>query len=190
MSRYQQFATACLTLSIAGILVGCGSEGNGSIPTTNSTGTTAKVSLSNDASNHTKMVANSTNVQKSSSNPLFQTTLKLPNGKVVKPNNSVRWKDLSIQLIITSPQSYRGVIGNHSTVISHTSVFTSAGPATLVLNKRTQPAASESNAVTHEYWVIVNRSQYAYAIDATVMGNLKKSKSEVMQLLKQWQIPN
>ncbi|MCY0875128.1 MAG: hypothetical protein OWT28_02465 [Firmicutes bacterium] len=140
-------------------------------------------------------VKNNTIAQQSSSNPLFKTTLKLPNGKLVKPDESVRWKDLSIQLSIASlPPStkngYLEVIGNHSTVISHERVSTSAGPATLVLNKRTQPAASKSNAVTYEYWVIVNGSQYSYAIDATVIGNLKKSKSEVMQLLQEWKVPH
>ena len=194
VSRCKQLATACVAISIAGALAGCGPEGNRSTPMTNSSPTTGKAPLSSNASNNTEMVTNNTTAQQSSSNPLFKTTLKLPNGKLVKPNDSVHWKDLSIQLLITSlPPSttdgYRAVIGNHSTVISHERVSTSAGPATLVLNKRTQPAASKSNAVTYEYWVIVNGSQYTYAIDATVIGNLKKSKSEVMHLLQEWKVP-
>ena len=140
---------------------------------------------------------NSNEDRKAKTNPLFQTALKLPNGKVITPNQTVQWKDLAIQLLVTSlPPSYVTtnkyvtVVGNHSTIISHKTITTSAGQATLVLNKRTQPAASKSSAVTYEYWVIIYGSQYAYAIDATVIGNLNKAKSEVIQLSQQWSVPH
>jgi alpha-tubulin suppressor-like RCC1 family protein len=128
-------------------------------------------------------------------NPLFDTSLLLPNGQVVIPdqlvgktviNHSVRWKDLLISLQISSPG---GILGNHSTVLSHTKVSTSAGIGTLILNERTPPAAAESTTPTYEYWVILNRSQYAYAIEATVIGNLDKAKNEVVELLNSWKVP-
>lgn len=137
-----------------------------------------------------------TAVQKAQTNPLFQTSLTLPDGKVVTPNHSVRWKNLFIQLLITSlppsyvtKERYATVVGNHSAVISHETVSTSAGKATLVFNDRTPPAASQSTTATYEYWVIVYRSQYAYAIEATIVGNRNNEKSEVLGLLRLWKVP-
>ncbi|MCF8564626.1 hypothetical protein LLE49_07690 [Alicyclobacillus tolerans] len=136
-------------------------------------------------------------VQKVQVNPSLQTTLKLPNATIIAPNQTVQWKDLSIRLLVTSlppsyvtTERYASVVGNHSTTVSHNTITTSAGKATLVLNKRTQPAASKSTAVTYEYWVIVYGSQYAYAIDATVIGNLNKARNEVIQLSQQWKVPH
>lgn len=129
-------------------------------------------------------------------NPSFQTSLTLPNGKVIKQTNqSVRWKNLSIQLLITSlppapasKEGYRTIIGNHSTIISHEKVSTSAGKAKLVLNKRTQSAAAHSKETTYEYWVVVNKSHYAYAIKATIVGKRNNARNEVIQLLNQWKV--
>ncbi len=134
------------------------------------------------------------NTQNTQINPLFQTTLTLPNGKVIYPNQSVRWRDLLVQLIVTSltPLSkggYGSVIGNHSTIVSHEHVSSSAGNALLVLNKRTRPAASHSNAVTYEYWAIVNGSQYTYAVEGTVIGNVNSARNEFSQFLSHWKVP-
>jgi hypothetical protein len=184
------------------IISGCGSA-----PVSNSSvakqvsGTTANSSepLGNEQSSVTGpgiTTNGTTNVQNTQTNLLFQTTLTLPNGEVVTPDHSVRWKDLSIQLLITSlPPSYVSseryavVVGNHSEIISHETVSTSAGKATLVLNDRTPPAASQSTTSTYEYWVIVYGDEYAYAIDATIVGNRNNAKSEVMRLLRQWKVP-
>jgi hypothetical protein len=131
---------------------------------------------------------------KTQNNPLFQTTLTLPNGEIVSTNKSVTWKDLSIQLLVTSlPSSnnsiegYKEIIGNHSTITSPEIVSTSGGQATLVLNERNSPAASKSP--TYEYWAIKYGSQYAYAIEATVIGNKDNAKNEVINLLNQWKVP-
>lgn len=164
------------------VLTGCGSN------------------TSKSLSNGNKAVKTTANVNPSTSPPkqnsLFNTSLKLPNGDVVKPDKTVKWKDLSIQLIVTnlpsqisSPDKYKEIIGNHSTIISHEKVSFSGGKADLVLNKRTSPAVSKTTNETHEYWVIEYGSQYAYAIDATIIGNKDKAKSEVMELLKNWKVP-
>jgi hypothetical protein len=153
-----------------------------------------------NVSNANKTVKTTTKTNSSTSQPkknsLFQTSLKLPNGDVVKPNKTVKWKDLSIQLIVTSlpsqmssPDKYIGIIGNHSTIINHEKVSLSGGKADLVLIKRTSPAASQTTKETYEYWVIAYGSQYAYAIDATIIGNKDKAKNEVMTLLKTWKVP-
>ena len=71
-------------------------------------------------------------------NPLFDTTLTLPNRQIVTPdqldgqtviNHSVRWKDLLVSLQIMGlpnhgPQSYLEIVGNHSTVLSESNVST------------------------------------------------------------------
>lgn len=160
---------------------------------------------STGSSQHVKSAANSvgkpgnvdtTTNQSRSSNPLFLTKLTLPTGQVVTPLHPVKWKNLDISLQIPSlpppqagPQDYLAIIGNHSSVLSHSTVQTSAGPATLVLNDRTPPAAANSTTPTYEYWVIVYGSQYTYAIDATVIGDRKAAKSEVMSLLHNWTVP-
>ncbi len=131
--------------------------------------------------------------QKTQPNPLFNTTLTLPNGKIMPPDHSFRWKDISVSLLVTSlpthSPKYAEIVGNHSTVLSHATIFTSAGTATLVLNKRTPSAASHSTTPTYEYWVIVYGSKYAYCIDATVLGNRNKARNEVLQLSNNWNVP-
>ena len=177
-------------LFVALTIQGCGMV-NSNLNSSNTT--TSSVPVVSKTSN---VKSNEITKQSVQTNPLFDTSLVLPNGQVVTPdqlegqtviNHSVRWKDLLISLQISSPGGW--VIGNHSTVLSHSSVSTSAGTATLVLNERTPPAAAESTTPTYEYWVISNRSQYTYAIEATVIGNLDKAKNEVMELLNSWKVP-
>ena len=131
--------------------------------------------------------------QKTQPNPLFTTTLTLPNGKIILPDHSFRWKDISVSLLVTSlpthSPKYAEIVGNHSTVLSRATIFTSAGTATLVLNKRTPSAASQSTTPRYEYWVIVYGSKYAYCIDATVLGNRNKARNEVLQLSNNWNVP-
>jgi len=136
--------------------------------------------------------------QGSTPDPLMQTTLKLPDGKVIEPLQPVRWKDLSLQLIVTSlppvdqndsGYGYQSIISNHSTAVSTETVTTSAGEGTLVLCETTPPAASGSTDVTYSYWVIVYGSQYAYAIDAAILGNKNDAKNEVLNLLNGWKVP-
>lgn len=130
-------------------------------------------------------------------NPLFDTTLTLSNGTVVTPNQTVNWKDLSIQLQISSLPGAGStldgtseIIGNHSEMLSHETVKTAAGDAFFILNKRTQPAAAQSTDETYEYWVIVYKSQYAYAIEAIVTGDRDQAKAEVKELLGHWKVPD
>ena len=139
-------------------------------------------------------INNTTDNPQPQTNPLFQTILTLPNGEVVEPNRPVRWKDLSIQLLVTrlphlKADGYKEVVGNHSTIISHKTISTSAGKATLVLNERTPPAASQSTSPTYEYWVIFYGGEYAYAVDAIIIGNRDRAKSEIMELLNHWKVP-
>ena|GEM_PF-2311489 len=124
---------------------------------------------------------------------LFDTSLTLPAGQTIVTNQTIRWKNLDVSLQVQKPQGgYAGILGNHSQVLSHQTVATSAGTADLVLNERTQPAASTSQTPTYEYWVIVNGKQYAYAIEATVIGDKSQAEAargDVMELLHHWQVP-
>lgn len=151
---------------------------------------------SQNKESQTVQVNTKTNSQTAQSNPLFQTTLTLPNGVIISTDKVVKWKDLSIQLLVTNlpapsntTDGYKEIIGNHSTIISHEVVKTSAGNAVLVLNERTPPAATKSIVPTFEYWVIVYGRQYTYAINATIIGNREKAKSEIFSLLNRWKAP-
>jgi hypothetical protein len=196
-SLNSRYVTGVLCGSLL-ILSGCGSTSLSHPSSTKqiSSRTNSVTLLKSKKPSNTKNHAatNNMNEGQSAETNLFQTTLRLPNGKVITPNHTVDWKDLYIQLIVTSlPPSttngFEAVVGNHSTIISHQTVSTPAGKATLVLDQRTAPAASKSTTPTYEYWVIVYGNQYAYAIDAMVSGNLNNAKSNVMGLLKQWKVP-
>lgn len=155
----------------------------------------ASIRQAADNTNHT--VTGKHEKAKPGTNSLFKTSLTLPNGAVVKPQHPVQWKDLSIQVIVTSLPSansskerYKAIIGNHSTLISHEKVNTSAGKAMRVLSKRTGPAASKSKNQDYEYWLIRYGAQYTYAVKATVNGNLQKAKNEMTLLMKHWKVPS
>ncbi|TGA98267.1 hypothetical protein E4665_08440 [Sporolactobacillus shoreae] len=138
---------------------------------------------------------NSGSTAQSQPDPILKTSLTLPNGKIV--TQSAQWKGLTIQLNVSSispdeaadPEMFKGVIGNHSTIISHEIVPTSAGEAILALNKRTKPAAAQSSEAAYEYWVIVHGSQYAYSIEVSFFGNPSIEKHQVEHLLGQWKVP-
>ncbi|MCL6442211.1 MAG: hypothetical protein K6T83_01885 [Alicyclobacillus sp.] len=124
-------------------------------------------------------------------NPLFYTVLNLPNGQAVMPDHATRWKDLDVSLLVSSlpgNSGYPSITGNHSEILSHRKVSTSAGSADLVLNERTPPAAAGSTKATYEYWVIVDGPHYAYAIDAIVTGKRSAAKAEVLSFLKGWYV--
>lgn len=125
-------------------------------------------------------------------NPLFNTSLMLPNGHTVttKPET---WKNLKLDLLVTLPpnQDYAAIVGNNANIISHENVSTSAGEATFIYFQRTPPAAASGtgNTLMNEFYVISYGSQYAYVIQATVTGNVSAAKSELMSLLQGWKIP-
>lgn len=133
--------------------------------------------------------------QSNQSNP-FKTSLTLPNGTTVVPNQSVKWKGLTLQVMVTSlpvqsdsGDKYMEILGNQSTVKRHETVQTSIGKADLVWNERSQPAASTSQGVTDEYWLIRYGSQYAYAIEATFKGDPKAVRTELLHLSQNWEVP-
>jgi hypothetical protein len=177
----KNFVLSFISFSVLGMLLtGCGTNNTKRLPQDSES-----ISTTESSTSPTK-----------TTEELFQTTLTLPNGDIVMPNQTVKWKDLSIQLLVTSlptqsssPDKYKEIIGSHSTTINYEKVSTLDGKADLVLNKRTSPAASQSTAATYEYWAIVYGKEYVYAIDATIVGNKDKAKSGVLELLKNWKIP-
>ncbi|QSO47348.1 hypothetical protein [Alicyclobacillus mengziensis] len=129
-----------------------------------------------------------------SGNPLFNTSLTLPNGQTVT-TKPVSWKDLKINLLVTSlppNQDYAAIVGNNAKIISHENVSTPAGPATFVYFQRTPPAAASGtgSALTNEFYVISYGQQYAYVIQATVTGDASTAKSELISLLQGWDVPS
>lgn len=144
-----------------------------------------------------KPASNRTTPTTQPSNPLFDTTLTLPDGQIVKSDGrTVHWKDLTLNLRVTSLppanagiDGYLSIVGNHATIISHQSVSTYAGSAMLVYFQRSQPAAAQSSTVTNEYYVIFLGTQYAYVLDALPNGNSTTAKSELIGLLPQWKLP-
>ncbi len=189
----QQYLLSVIAIGLTStmILSGCSSA--------NQSASSGKINSTNVAATKNGSVENASvnNNQSSKANPLFNTNITLPNGQTVTSNISagaVRWKDIEVRLEIQSIPShspkYPEIVGNHSTILSHTNVSTSAGTATLVLNERTPPAAAKSTTPTYEYWVIVYKNQYAYCIVATVIGNRNNAKNEVMELLNNWKVPH
>ena len=129
-----------------------------------------------------------------SGDPLFNTSLTLPNGHTVT-TKPVMWKNLKLDLLVTNltpSQDYVAIVGNNANIISHENVSTSAGLATFVYFQKTPPAAASGtgSTLTNEFYVISYGLQYAYVIEATVTGNVSTAKLELMSLLQGWKIPS
>lgn len=136
--------------------------------------------------------------QDKKASPVYKSSLNIPNGRVIKTDQNVRWKDMDVQLLVfryfpslVSKNGYQPIIGKHSTIIGQRRVSTSVGQATLIHIKRSLPG-TKKNKVKNEYWVIKIDKQigYGYAIEGTVVGNKLQAKNEFMQLLKQWKVMN
>jgi hypothetical protein len=134
-------------------------------------------------------------------------SLVLPTGKVITSKDSQPsfWKGLSIQLYTAlgandnSLDLVDDIVGNHTDIVAQDlqPVTLTIGPAILVMVDRTPPAASGSNTVTHECWLIAFRPdpnnadrQFTYAIQA-ILVNVSPSdaSSELLGLSKGWKLP-
>lgn len=89
-----------------------------------------------------------------------------------------------------------GAIGNHAQILSREEVTIPAGRAILALVERTPPAASRERWVKHEYWLIVLRPYpqreemlLAYALVATVTGDVRAARDELLRVARHWEIP-
>lgn len=153
---------------------------------------------------HHKQQANSSTVEK-----YRHSKLVLPNGEEVTSDNQqpMCWKGLKIQLQTqvgdrkeNSLALVNDIIGNHTDVIVQKdlkSVTLSSGPATLVPVKRTEPAASGSNDITYERWLIVvhpdpdhKDRQFIYAIQAVLVDSSPNDASaELLEIAEGWELP-
>jgi hypothetical protein len=134
-------------------------------------------------------------------------SLVLPNGKVItsKDNQPSFWKGLNIQLYTALGANdnllslVEEIVGNHTDIVAQDlqPVTLTIGSAILVMVDRTPPAASGSNTVTHECWLIAFHPdperadrQFVYAIQA-VLVNVSPSdaSSELLELSKGWKLP-
>jgi outer membrane murein-binding lipoprotein Lpp len=195
------------------VMAGCSSYGKTNTPTpapvtsqnqqiaTSQTNTTITPALQKQASKTVPMTAQ----QKYSYWPY--SSLVLPNGKVVTPgdNQPTYWKGLNIQLYTALGANDNllnlvdDIVGNHTYIVAQDlqPVTLAIGPAILVMVDRTPPAASGSNTVTHECWLIAWRPdpnnadrQFTQAIQA-ILVNVSPSDapSELLALSKGWKIP-
>jgi outer membrane murein-binding lipoprotein Lpp len=195
------------------VMAGCNSYGKTNTPTpapvtsqnqqiaTSQTNTTITPALQKQASKTVPMTAQ----QKYSYWPY--SSLVLPNGKVVTPgdNQPTYWKGLNIQLCTALGANDNllnlvdDIVGNHTYIVAQDlqPVTLAIGPAILVMVDRTPPAASGSNTVTHECWLIAWRPdpnnadrQFTQAIQA-ILVNVSPSdaSSELLGLSKGWKIP-
>jgi len=195
------------------VMAGCNSYGKTNTPTpapvtsqnqqiaTSQTNTTITPALQKQASKTVPMTAQ----QKYSYWPY--SSLVLPNGKVVTPgdNQPTYWKGLNIQLYTALGANDNllnlvdDIVGNHTYIVAQDlqPVTLAIGPAILVMVDRTPPAASGSNTVTHECWLIAWRPdpnnadrQFTQAIQA-ILVNVSPSDapSELLALSKGWKIP-
>jgi hypothetical protein len=136
-------------------------------------------------------------------------SLVFPNGKVITSDDyqPYYWKGLGIQLYtqvgVANDNSLglvEGIVGNHTDIIVSQDlqpVTLAIGPAILVMADRTPPAASGSNTVTHECWLIAWRPdpnnadrQFTQALQA-ILVNVSPSDapSELLELSKGWKLP-
>lgn len=171
-------------------MVGCGSHNtiNTSVPKTR----------------HHNQQSNNSTVEK-----YQHSKLVLPNGEEVTSDDQqpLCWKGLKIQLYTqvgdrkeNSIELVNDMIGNHTDVITQKdlkSVPLSSGPAMLVPVKRTEPAASGSDTVTNERWLIAVRPdpdhkdrQFIYAIEAVLVdSSLQDASEELIKISKGWELP-
>jgi hypothetical protein len=208
--RFVLLATCCLLVLV---LTGCSSYGKTNTPTpapvtsqnqqiaTSQTNTTITPAPQKQASTPVPTTAQ----QKYSYWPY--SSLVLLNGKVITPgdNQPTYWKGLNIQLYTGLARKdnllslVEEIVGNHSYIVSQDlqPVTLTIGPAILVMVDRTPPAASGSNIVTHECWLIAWRpdpydagSQFTQAIQA-ILVNVSPSDapSELLELSKGWKLP-
>lgn len=127
---------------------------------------------------------------------LFASSLVLPDGTTVTSTHSGVWHHIRFAIAIQAAVSgsgsgprYATVIDNHSTVNQHSKFNTAEGPADFLAVTMTPPAASESNIPTYQYWVIVFKSHYTYAIVATVNALSPSAAEAVRNATKHWTIP-
>jgi outer membrane murein-binding lipoprotein Lpp len=199
------------------VMAGCSSYGKTNTPTpapvtsqnqqiaTSQTNTTITPAPQKQASTPVPTVTQQTYSSTAENWPY--SSLVLPNGKVItsKDNQPSYWKGLNIQLYTALGANdnllslVEEIVGNHTYIVSQDlqPVTLTIGPAILVMVDRTPPAASGSNTVTHECWLIAFRPdpnnadrQFTYAIQA-ILVNVSPSdaSSELLELSKGWKLP-
>lgn len=175
------FAVWCLGLSVSMLLIsGCGT-------------TTYRASTATSAPSPT---AQASQAGPSRTQALIATRLTLPNGVLVTPTRNGIWHHITFSLAVqgsggppgTGPR-YLGVIDNHSSVVQHSTVTLPMGQADFVSVKMTPPATTGSTTPTYQYWLIVYKSRYTYAIVGTVPAFTNHGAEEMLAVAKHWTIP-
>jgi hypothetical protein len=128
------------------------------------------------------------------SNPAaFDTYLPLPDGQVATPYHPVQWQGLQASLQVEGlPSEVSGeqeIVGNHAEIRHRSQVTTAAGAGVLLEVDRTPPAAAKTSNTRKEWWVVVYRPTWAYALVVTGSGNPDAIRSQVIGLAKRWHVP-
>ncbi|MCL6600459.1 MAG: hypothetical protein K6T81_17245 [Alicyclobacillus macrosporangiidus] len=122
----------------------------------------------------------------------FGTYLPLPDGQVATPDHPVHWQGLQVSLQVQGlpPEASRDqqIVGNHAEIRHRSEVTTGAGPGVLLEVDRTTPAA-QTPSTTKEWWVVVYRPTWAYAIVVTGPGDPNAIRSQVIDLARRWHVP-
>jgi hypothetical protein len=152
----------------------------------------------------TQQAANS-NPDATGNSSLYDQSLVFPDGKVITSDIGqigYGWKGLGIQLCTMwaypgSGNALRNLVGNHVVRFSQQPVTLDIGPEVMVSVDRDSPAASGSNTVHHEIWLIVfhpdpqhTDRQIAYTLQAR-LGAVSPDEAsfEILELAKTWDIP-
>lgn len=136
--------------------------------------------------------------------------LTLPGGTILRGGEAQPYRGRNVSLSLETvgvnaarPDWWVEAVGNHAEVGVPEEVTLASGqsalhpdPATLVLVKRTPPAAAGQAPATWEYWLMVPRGnperkdlKTVYAIVAQVSGDPGAARQEVLALARGWHLP-
>ncbi|MCY0903265.1 MAG: hypothetical protein OWU32_13980, partial [Firmicutes bacterium] len=135
----------------------------------------------------------------------YQTLLTLPDGQLLNGLGPVRkWRGLSLQLQVLGVSSaVRGnrnlaqdLMGNHSDVMEVNALRLPQGPAILIVNERTGPAADQAVGTQYEYWLVFLRAdpqnpleRLAFCLVARSRVKVTVASTVVKDLAQTWVLP-
>jgi len=136
---------------------------------------------------------------------LYQSLLTLPDGRVLSDDSkSLQWRQLSLQLqaqgvsnqATSSKDIAQSLAGNHSQLLSVTTVKLSQGSALLFVNERTAPAAEPTIPTRYEYWLAFLRPdpqnvgmRVAYCLVASTHVQQASTSVLLKKLAGTWVLP-
>jgi len=137
---------------------------------------------------------------------LYQTQLTLPDGQVLSESGPAReWRGLSLQLQVQGVSTQvsgnrdlaQDLVGNHSDVQEVNALNLPQGPALLIVNERTAPAANPAGGTKYEYWLVFFRADPQNSFDRLAFCLVARSRVKMAapstflnNLAQTWVLPS